>query len=367
MAEPSVFVPVARMREFTTEILVRMGVPHDDARITTEILIAADLWGIQSHGIAHLKLYHHRIKVGHQRATTDYQVVKETLTTAVADGGNGMGQVVGFRMMKLAIEKARPFGIGMIAVRNSSHYGAAGYYAKMATDQGLIGMSVTNARPAVTPTFGAYPLLGTNPIAFGAPTDELFPFLFDAATAIAARGKVEVAHRANKPIPAGWVIQEDGSLSTDSAQILKDMVTKQAALLPLGGPGELMGGHKGYGLGTMVEILSSCLQSGAFLSGLTDFDAQGKPQPLRIGHMFLAINVENFLPLEEFKKSTGDLLRELRATKKVPGAERIYTAGEKEYCRAEQALAHGLEITPGLQRDLKSLQKELGLEFDLGF
>ncbi len=367
MVEQNVLVPVARIREFTTEILVRMGVPRDDARIATDILIAADLWGIQSHGIAHLKLYHHRIKVGHQRATTDLQIVKESPTTAVADGGNGMGQVVGFRMMNLAIDKARQFGMGMIAVRNSSHYGAAGYYAKMATDQGLIGMSVTNARPAVTPTFGAYPLLGTNPIAFGAPTDEPFPFLYDAATSIAARGKVEVAQRANKPTPAGWVIQEDGSLPTDSAQILKDMVTKQAALLPLGGPGEMMGGHKGYGLGTMVEILSSCLQSGVFLSGLTDFDAQGKPQPLRIGHAFLAINVENFLPLEEFKKSTGDLLRELRATKKVPGADRIYTAGEKEYYRAEKALAHGLEITPGLQRDLKSLQKELGLEFDLGF
>jgi L-2-hydroxycarboxylate dehydrogenase (NAD+) len=367
MAEQNVLVPVERVREFSTEILVRMGVPRDDARITTEILVAADLWGIQSHGIAHLALYHHRIKVGHQRATTDLQIVRETPTTAVADGGNGMGQVVGYRMMNLAIEKARQFGLGMIAVRNSSHYGAAGYYAKMATDQGLIGMSVTNARPAVTPTFGAYPLLGTNPIAFGAPTDEPFPFLFDAATAIAARGKVEVAHRAGKPIPAGWVIQEDGTLPTDSAQILKDMVTKQAALLPLGGPGELMGGHKGYGLATMVEILSSCLQNGAFLSGLTDFDAQGKPQPLRIGHWFFAINIENFLPLEEFKKSTGNLLRELRAAKKVPGAERIYTAGEKEYYRAQRALANGLEITPGLQRDLKSLQKELGLEFDLGF
>ena len=367
MSDHSVYVPVERMREFAGEILLRMGVPRDDARITAEILIAADLWGIQSHGIAHLKLYHHRIKVGHQRATTDLQVVKETQTTAVADGGNGMGQVAGFRMMNLAIEKARQFGMGMVAVRNSSHYGAAGYYAKMATDLGLIGMSVTNARPAVTPTFGAYPLLGTNPIAFGAPTDEPFPFLFDAATAIAARGKVEVADRAGKPTPAGWVIQEDGSLPTDSAQILRDMVTKQAALLPLGGPGELMGGHKGYGLGTMVEILSSCLQSGTFLSGLTDFDAQGNPQPLRMGHMFLAINVEAFLPLEEFKKNTGDLLRELRAARKVPGADRIYTAGEKEYYRAEQALAQGLEITPGLQRDLESLQKELGLEYDLGF
>ncbi len=365
---PSVYVPVEQVRAFTVELLKHIGVPPEDARITTEILLTADLWGIRSHGIGHLKMYHERVKKGHQRAVTQIEMVRETPTTAVADGGNGMGQVAGFQMMALAIAKARQFGMGAVAVRNSSHYGIAGFYAKMAVDEGMLGMAFTNARPAVTPTFGAYPLLGTNPIAFGAPTDEPFPFLFDAATAVAARGKVEVAERAGKPIPEGWVIQRDGSLPTDSAQILKDMVAKEAALLPLGGAGELMGGHKGYGLGTMVEILSSTLQCGAYLSGLTDFDSQGKPQPLRIGHFFLAMNVENFVALDEFKKNTGNLLRELRATRKVPGAERIYTAGEKEYYRAQEAQDRGLEITPGLQRDLKALRQDLKLEqLDLGF
>ncbi len=364
----SVYVPVEQVQAFTREMLERMGVPREDAPITTEILLTADLWGIRSHGIGHLKLYHDRIQKGHQRAVTKIELVRETPTTAVADGGNGMGQVAGFRMMELAIRKASQFGMGAVAVRNSSHYGIAGYYAKMAVDAGMVGMAFTNARPAVTPTFGAYPLLGTNPIAFGAPTDEPFPFLFDAATAVAARGKVEVAERAGQPIPQGWVIQGDGSLPTDSAQILKDMVTKEAALLPLGGAGEVMGGHKGYGLGTMVEILSSTLQSGAYLSGLTDFDPKGKPQPLRIGHFFLAMKVDNFVPLDEFKTNTGNLLRELRATRKVPGAARIYTAGEKEYYRALEARAKGLEIAEGLQRNLKALKRELALEnLDLGF
>jgi L-2-hydroxycarboxylate dehydrogenase (NAD+) len=367
LSSDTVYVPLERMREFAIQALTRMGVPLEDARITTEILLVADVWGVRSHGIAHLKLYNDRIKKGHQRATTKIEIVRDLPSTAVVDGGNGMGQVVGFHAMKLAIDKARQFGMGAVAVRNSSHYGIAGYYAKMAVDEGMLGMAFTNARPAVTPTFGAYPLLGTNPIAFGVPTDEPFPFLFDAATSVAARGKVEIAERAHKPTPAGWVINEDGTMPTDSEQILKDMVSKKAALLPLGGAGELFGGHKGYGLGTMVEILSSTLQSGAYLSGLTDFDANGKPQPLRIGHFFMALRIDNFVMVDEFKKNTGNLLRELRAARKVPGAERIYTAGEKEYYRTRQINKQGLDISLGLQRNLTALKQELGIEYDLGF
>ncbi len=367
MTDENVYVPLERIREFSNRVLARMGVPEADAKITTEILLLSDVWGIRSHGIAHLKLYNDRIKHGHQRATTNYQVVRDMPSTAVVDGGNGMGQVVGFNAMKLTIEKARQSGIGAVAVRNSSHYGIAGYYVKMAVDEGLLGMAFTNARPAVTPTFGAYPLLGTNPIAFGVPTDEPFPFLFDAATSVAARGKVEIAERAHKSIPEGWVINADGTMATDSAQILKDMVTKQATLLPLGGVGEMFGGHKGYGLGTMVEILSSTLQGGAFLSGLTDFDKDGKPQPLRIGHFFMAMRIDNFIEIAEFKKNTGNLLRELRAARKVPGAERIYTAGEKEYYRTLKINQEGLDISLGLQKNLKGLGQELGVDFDLGF
>jgi len=368
MSSAKVYLPVDLACQFMIEALVRMGVPRDEAKITSDILITSDLWGVESHGIGHLKMYHYRVKVGHQRATTDLKIVKDTPTTAVADGGNGMGQVVGFRMMKLAIEKARQYGIGAVAVRNSSHFGVAGYYARMAVEEGMAGMCFTNARPATAPTFGVMPLLGTNPIAFAVPTDEPFPFLYDAATTIAARGKVEVRERAGKPTPAGWVVNEDGSMATDSAQILQDLKGKKAALLTLGGLGELMGGHKGYGLATSVEILCAAFQGGAFLSALTDLDASGKPQPLRLGHFLMAMDIEHFVPLQEFKKATGDLLRELRASKKIPGADRIYTAGEKEYYNAQRVQAQGIEVSPGLQRDLKSLQQELGLsEFNLGF
>jgi L-2-hydroxycarboxylate dehydrogenase (NAD+) len=366
--DASVSVPVGTLTSFMIEALVKMGVPQDDARIVAEILLAADLCGVRSHGIAHLRMYQKRIKMRLQLPVTHWSIVRETPTTALVDGGNGMGMVVGFNAMTIAIEKAREQGIGAVAVRNSSHYGIAGYYTRMAARAGMVGMSFTNAHPSIAPTFGTEPMLGTNPIAFSAPTDEEFPFTFDAATSIAPRGKIEVAARAGKPIPAGWVLREDGSLPTDATQLIEEMNRNEAALLPLGGSGELMGGHKGYGLATMVEIFSAAFQEGAFLSELHDTDKDGKPHFLSIGHFFLAVNVEHFVPLGSFRKTVGSIVRELRASRKVPGEERIYTAGEKAHSTAARVMAEGVEIPPGLQRNLSALRAELRLEnHDLGF
>jgi LDH2 family malate/lactate/ureidoglycolate dehydrogenase len=348
--------------------LAAMGVPPDDARIIAEVLITSDLWGVRSHGVAHLKMYHERIKQGLQLAQTCTTLVKDTPTTAVMDGGNGMGMVVGHQAMSLAIEKARQYGLGAVAVRNSSHYGVAGYYALMAVKAGQVGLSVTNAHPSITPTFGVKPMLGTNPIAVAAPTDEAFPYMYDAATSIAPRGKIEVAARAQKPIPDGWVIGEDGKTVTDTHGMISRMNDGSLALLPVGGVGELMGGHKGYGLATMVEIFSAAFQNGTFLWGLTDTDAEGNPQFLRIGHFFLAIDIEHFLPLADFKRITGDMMRELRSAPRMPGQERIYTAGEKEYEHTLQVQAEGVEIAPGVQKALKALQAELQFPaVDMGF
>ena len=232
----------------------------------------------------------------------------------------------------------------------------------------MVGMSFSNAHPSIAPTFGTQPMLGTNPIAFSAPTDEEFPFTFDAATSIAPRGRIEVAARAGKPIPAGWVVREDGSFATDTAHLIEEMNRSEAALLPLGGSGELMGGHKGYGLATMVEIFSAAFQDGVFLSELHDVDKEGNPHLLRIGHFFLAMNVEHFVPLGSFRKTVGSIVRELRASRKAPGEERIYTAGEKAHAVAARVTAEGVEIPPGLQRSLNELRAELGIgNHDLGF
>ena len=368
MEEQSVYVPVKTLVGFMEEALIAMGISDQDAKIIADVVITSDLWGIRSHGIAHLKMYHERIKSGLQLPVTRWTVVKETSTTAVVDGGNGMGMVVGYHAMRLAIQKAREFGLGAVAVRNSSHYGVAGYYPMMAVKEGMVGLSFTNAHPSIAPTFGVKPMLGTNPIAVGAPTDEPFPFLFDAATSIVPRGKIEVAARANVPIPQGWAIDQNGNAATESSTMIKKMNAGATALLPLGGVGELFGGHKGYGLATLVEIFSAAFQDGAYLSGLHDTDAHGKPQFLRIGHFFMAIDVEHFIPLPAFKLITGNIMRELRESQRVPGQPRIFTAGEKEYYKTQQVIAEGVEITPGVQKAIHTLQQELNLtNLDLGF
>ena len=368
MSEQNVKVPVNTLIDFMLEALDAMGVPSEDAQIIADVIITSDLWGIRSHGIAHLKMYHERMKKGLQLPKTRITLVKDTPTTAVMDGGNGMGMVIGHHAMKMAIEKARQYGLGAVAVRNSSHYGVAGYYPLMAAKEGLVGLSVTNAHPSTAPTFGVRPMLGTNPIAVAAPTDEEFPYMYDAATSVAPRGKIEIAARANKPIPEGWVVNKDGVSATDSSNMIKEMDLGNMALLPVGGMGELMGGHKGYGLATMVEIFSAAFQDGTYLWGLTDTDADGNPQFLHIGHFFLAIDVEHFIPLETFKKITGNMMRELRSSPVAPGQSRIYTAGEKEYYNTQRVQSEGVEIPPGVQKALLSLRTELNLSrVELGF
>jgi len=368
MSEQSVKVPVNTLVDFMLEALTAMGTSLEDAKIIADVIITSDLWGVRSHGIAHLKMYHERIKKGLQLPTTRWSLVKDCDATAVIDGGNGMGMVVGYQAMKLAIQKAREYGLGAVAVRNSSHYGVAGYYPLMAVSEGMVGLSVTNAHPSIAPTFGVRPMLGTNPIAVAAPTDEPFPYMYDAATAVVPRGKIEVAARANKPIPEGWVINQDGVSATDSSNMIKEMDRGNVALLPVGGLGELMGGHKGYGLATIVEIFSAAFQDGTYLWGLTDTDAEGNLQFLRIGHFFLAIDIEHFIPLDTFKRITGNMMRELRCSTVAPGQPRIYTAGEKEYYSTQQVQEEGVEIPPGVQKALQTLRTELNLSrIDLGF
>ncbi len=361
MDNDTIYLPVETLERFMRDVFLRLGVPEDDAAICAEVLITSDLRGIESHGVGRLKMYYDRIKQGILSPVTHIEVVKETETTAVFDGHDGMGHVIGYRAMEVAIKKAKEYGLGAVAVRNSSHFGIDGYYALMAVKAGQIGLSFTNARPSVAPTFGVAPMLGTNPIAFGAPTDEEFPFLYDAATSITQRGKIEVLARAEKDTPAGWVIDRQGNLATDTNAILDGIPKKLYALLPLGGAGETFGGHKGYDLATMVEILSASLAGAAFLDGVSGFDEHGNPRPHRLGHFFMAIDIEHFIPLDEFKRITGEILRALRNSQKAPGAARIYTAGEKEWEMEKQVRKEGVPINRNLQKNLKVVQKDLGL------
>jgi LDH2 family malate/lactate/ureidoglycolate dehydrogenase len=263
--------------------------------------------------------------------------------------------------MNMAIEKARKYGLGSTAVRNSSHYGIAGYYSLMAIKNGMIGLSVTNARPSIPPTFGIEPMYGTNPLTIGVPTDEPFPFLIDCATSISQRGKIELLDRAEKPTPEGWAIDSEGKPHTDTKKLLKDLVDGTAALLPIGGQGETYGGHKGYGWAVVVEILSAALQDGSFLRDLKGWDPEGNRIPYKLGHFFLAINIENFIPLDRFKLIAGSICRALRNSKKEPGQARIYTAGEKEYEAEQKRIKEGVPVNPNLRKNLKIMREELNL------
>ena len=245
MADKTVRVPVDTIHNFTIDVFSGLGVPRDEAKTCAHVLITSDLRGIESHGVGRLKMYYDRVKQGILSVTTEFEIVKETETTVLIDGHNGMGHVISVRAMQMAIDKAKEYGMGSAAVRESTHFGIDGYYPLMAVEQGMIGMAFTNARPSMAPTFGVDPLLGTNPIAFGAPSDEEFPFLYDAATSITQRGKIEVLDRAEKPTPAGWVIDRNGKTATDTVAILEGLKKKENAFVPLGGIGETLGGHKG--------------------------------------------------------------------------------------------------------------------------
>ncbi|OQA22885.1 MAG: putative oxidoreductase YjmC [Actinobacteria bacterium ADurb.Bin346] len=357
-----VYVSFDKLEKFMTDAFIKAGVPSDDAGICAEVLIDADKRGIDSHGTGRLKpIYLDRIKAGLQSPVTKIEVIKETPATMVIDGNNGMGQVIAKKAMQYAIEKAEKCGLGMTAVRNSTHYGFAGYYAIMATKKDMIGITGTNARPSIAPTFGIENMLGTNPLVFGMPTDEDFPFTIDCATSITQRGKIEQYQREGRTLPEGWVIDSEGRTGTDPDIVLKGLDDGSCALAPLGGIGEELAGYKGYGYATVVEILSSALQGGLFLKSLSDIDSSGKRVKSRLGHFFIAINIECFTEPSDFKKTTGSILRQLRASKKAPGQQRIYTAGEKEYLAWIERKDKGVPLNEALQKVLIKIREEYGL------
>ncbi len=350
------------LKHFMNDCFEAVGVPKDDAEVCADVLITADQYGIDSHGIGRLKsIYIDRIRARQIRPTTEIEIVRESPTTAVIDGRNGLGQVIAKRSMQIALDKAKRLGMGMVAVRNSNHYGIAGYYVRMAASTNMIGITGTNARPSVAPTFGIEAMLGTNPLAFGLPTDEPFPFILDCATSASQRGKIEVYARQNRDLPLGWVIGSDGRPRTDTGLVLRDLVEKKAALLPLGGSGETTGGHKGYGYSTVVEILSAALQEGSFLNELSGRDAAGNPSPLHIGHFFMAVDISAFTDPEAFKKTAGDILRAIRNSRKAPGEKRIYTAGEKEYRVWADRRKEGIRLDASVQQDILDLKNDLHL------
>lgn len=363
------YVPWDMIGSFMVDVFKAYGVPEEDAKICADVLMESDRRGIESHGCNRFKpIYLDRIDKGTLLPKTEIEIIKESPTTVVMDAHDGMGMVASHKMMEMLIEKAKKYGMAGGAIRNSTHYGIAGYWTNMAAKEGMVGITGTNARPSIAPTFGVENMMGTNPLTFSLPTDEEFPFCIDCATSIVQRGKIEFYARSGKDTPAGMVVAHDGSTVTDSNEILKMLVDGTAALAPLGGgPGDEMCGYKGYGYAAVVEILSAALSGGQFMKALTGVAEDGSPQMYHLGHFFFVVDPDAFMGKETFKKIAGDICRALRASEKAPGYDRIYTAGEKEYLAWLDRKDKGVPVGEAVQKELVALRDKLNLPYTFPF
>lgn len=325
------------LEDFTTSVLEGSGVPALEARIVASNLVAADERGIPSHGVARLGRYLSGIKQRTIRPGVEMTVEEPAPALATVDAHNGLGQVAGELANRLAIAKARAHGIGAVTVKNSNHYGIAGYYALQAVDEGMIGISLTNSAPLVVPTFGAEIMIGTNPIALGAPAGRFPAFLLDMATSVVPRGKVEVYDRAAKQMPVGWAVDEIGYDCQNPGQVLKNLIERSGGgILPLGGRGEEYSGYKGYGLSLMVDILCGVLSGAAY--GPNVDDVHGNPQAgtaafPNVGHFSAAIDIARFMPITTFAARMDDYIERLKGSRKALGEQAIFIHGEKEWAR----------------------------------
>jgi L-2-hydroxycarboxylate dehydrogenase (NAD+) len=363
--ETALLIQSQRLKEFSARVFQKAGVAEEDALITADILVAADLRGVASHGVAHLRRYLDGLRAGSIFARPQERVVTENPATATIDAGAGLGQPVSFRAMQRAIRKAREFGAGFVAVRNSNHYGIAGYYAMMALQDDCIGISMTNASPKTVPTFGRHALLGTNPIAVAAPAGKEHPFVLDMATSTVSLGKIEIADQMDQPIPPGWAIDREGQPAQDSHRTLDEFKRYAGGgLLPLGGEGDVLGGYKGYGLALWVEIFTALLSGAAFATLTYPKTSDGKPLPANLGHFFGAWRVDSFRPVQEFKTAMDELQQLVKNAPKGKSRDRIYIHGEKEYETMERNQKKGIPLNRKVAAELRSIARELELDFD---
>ena len=349
--------PVELLDDFCMKAFGKLGFKKSECRIITDVLIMSDKFGIESHGMQRLVRYHKGIEKGLIDVHAVPEIVHETSTTAVIDAHDAMGQLAGHKAMKLAIRKAKRSGVGIVSVRNSNHFGIAGYYAKMACDEGLLGMAFTNSEAIMVPTFGKLAMIGSNPIAISMPA-EPYDFFFDASTTVVTRGKLEMYNKMEKPLPDGWALNKDGKASTDAPDVLKNIVAKNGGgIMPLGGNAETLGGHKGYGYGMLCEIFSSILSMGATSNYCM---TGGKGQ---ICHGFMAINPAYFGDPAAIKEHFSKYLQELRDAPKADGQERIYTHGEKEVAAVKRIMENGIPVNDNTMVEVLDLCNYLGMDF----
>jgi L-2-hydroxycarboxylate dehydrogenase (NAD+) len=351
-------VDAGRLRAFAAALLRAAGAREEDARITADVLVAADLRGHESHGVARLERFYVRpLLSGLINPHAREVVQREAAAIAVIDADNGLGQPAAKRAMDRCIAKARDAGMCLIAVRHSNHYGIAGYYAMMALDHGMIGISCTDAGPLAVPTGGRAAMLGSNPIAFAAPAGRNRPFVLDMATSVVPVGKVEVKARRGVPLPVGWAVDEAGLPTTDADLVLDRLGRRlPGGLMPLGG---LEAGHKGFGLSAMVDILCSVLAGAR--AHLGEPQVLSEREPADVNHVVAAIDIAAFGSLEEFSRDLDTYIDGIHRVPPAPGVDRVRVAGEPEAEAEEERLRDGIPLHAGVAASLRALGDELGV------
>lgn len=348
-------IPYEQTVQFCRKVFAGYGFNEEECAQITDVLLAADLYGIESHGIQRLIRYHFEVTTGLVKLGAKPEIVKETPLSAVIEGNDAMGQTLSVKAMKMAIEKAKTCGVGMVSVRNSNHYGIAGYYTRMAAEEGLIGVCMTNSEAIMVPTFGKEAMLGTNPIAFTMPAQPV-PFTFDAATSVVPRGKLEVYAKRDGVIPDGWALDELGHPCTEAERVLKNIIGKTGGgILPLGGAGEGTSGYKGYGFGMLCEICTAILSG-----GLTSNHVNRTPGRVNTCHFFMAIDYGMFGDKAELEAALSKYLQELRESPKAEGADRIYTHGEKEFENRQKVMAEGISVNEKTYAEMKMIAEYTG-------
>lgn len=353
--------PIERLHEFSSRVFMHFGVPPDDAHIAADVLAAADLRGVDSHGVARLRTYFDMLALGRINPKANVRVIRESPGTATVDGDNGLGLVIGPKANVIAMEKALAVGSGWVSVRNTNHFGLAGYYPLQALKRDLIGWAMTNSTKLVAPLWGAERMLGTNPIAVAFPGWDEPPIVIDMATSATAYGKIELALRTGEPIPEGWAIDSNGQVATRPQQMIDG-----GALVPLGGTRE-KGGHKGFCLAALVDIVS-CVLSGANWGPFAPPFALRQEIPSRsvgkgIGHFLGALRIDGFIDPDAFKRQIDEWVRTFRATKPASGTPGVVIPGDPERWAEEERRVTGVPLSPVVVTDLHEISARTGVPF----
>ncbi|MFA7118444.1 MAG: Ldh family oxidoreductase [Sphaerochaetaceae bacterium] len=346
------------LEDFGISVFEKLGLSAEEAFDSSTILVSADARGIQSHGMARLWRYANGIKAGVMKTSTAPLVLRETPVSLVLDGQGSMGLSLSKNTMGQVIAKARNLGMGVASVRNSNHFGIAGYYAEMAARNDMIGIAMTNTAAMGVPTNGRDPMFGTNPIAVAIPASKGRIFCLDMATTCVTRGKIETYAREGASIPKGWAVNTEGHETSDAIKLIDDMLyLRGGGLLPLGGEGEQFSGYKGYGLAVLVDILCAVCSGGPFGKSVMDSEITSA----RVCHFFGAVRLDLFRDPEEFKNDLGKMLDELNATKPAQGKERVLYAGQKEHEKEIECDQKGVPLSRKVYEQLESIAQELGL------